>query len=76
MHDTRSSRSYSVLSYEQIQSLRVRDRLQLMEELWNSIFFGAGRNGKDMWFPLWDAIRHEFERRWPDEGEARRKRQD
>jgi len=61
---------HSVLSYNQIESLRVRDRLRLMEDLWNSIFFGGGRNGRDVWFPLRDAIRHEFERRWPDESEV------
>lgn len=62
--------SQSILSCEKIESLRVRDRLQLMEDLWDSIFFGGGRDGKDVWFPLRDAIRHEFERRWPDEGET------
>jgi len=70
MRNGNRARPYSIVDYEKIQSLRVRDRLQLMEDLWNSIFFGRGRNGGEVWFPLWDAIRHEFERRWPDEGEA------
>jgi hypothetical protein len=57
-----SSAPYIPLSYKGIRSLRVRERINLIEELWKSIW----DKSPSKWFPLTPLIRDELEKRCED----------